>query len=75
MKNPANSVKALSDQIRVSVVQGILKVLGQENAIKITDGSITVDKLEPRGSRLSLRLTIDIYPTGPVEPQEETPPL
>ncbi len=54
--------KALSDQIRVSVTQAILQVLGPEHSIRITDGTLTIDDLQPNGNKLTLRMSIDVYP-------------
>jgi hypothetical protein len=54
--------KALSDQIRVSVVQAVLQVLGQENSIRITDASLEINELQPSGNKLTVKLSIDIYP-------------
>lgn len=54
--------KKLSDQIRISVTQGILQVLGPENIIKIIAGDVEVDRLNPIGNRIGVRLQIDVYP-------------
>lgn len=64
--NTSNAVahsKALSDQIRVSATQAIRQVFAeQEVVIKILDGNLTVDKLEPQGENITVRLSIDVYP-------------
>ncbi len=52
----------LNEQIRLSIVQGIKQVVGEDHVIKITDGNLTADKLDPHGTRLTIRVSIDIYP-------------
>ncbi len=56
------SNKALSDQIRLSVVQGILQVIGHEHVVKVFASQIESDKLQPAGVRLEIKLSVDIYP-------------
>lgn len=54
--------KELTDQIRTSITQGVLQVVGPDNLVKITDASITIDTLEPVGKHLTIKLSVDIYP-------------
>lgn len=62
-KSMGTDTKKLMDQIQMSIVQ-IIKATGegQELVVKVTDGNLTIDRLQPTGHKLTLRMSIDIYP-------------
>lgn len=63
-------IKALNDQIRVSITQGLLQVLGPDNAVRFTEGTVTVDQLQPGpGLHLTIKAQLDVYPK-PIEPSK-----
>lgn len=61
-KTDAGKVKALNDQIRVSVTQAILSVIGAGHTIKILNCDISMDDLQPTGQEVTLRMTLNVYP-------------
>lgn len=62
LKSNEDAAKKLQDQIKVSVTQAILQILGPGHSVKVISGNLDIADLMPIGQNVALKMSIDIYP-------------
>ena len=61
-KSDEDIAKKMQDQIRVSVMQAIMQVLGPGYSAKVISANLDVGNLMPVGQNVAIKMSIDIYP-------------